>query len=200
MSVDKPQIHWDVLESCSEPLSPGSRDAAADSWLALGLGEYLLDETGESESCDACDSYERLCRVQANTERGGTVGTVLRHEDSNRPPVQIPACRATALGSYLGSSSKALIGAGMNNTGCGNPSRDEVMHTPPVEAPALAASPKRFIPRHSYRLSKRAQGMDIGGYAIMRINVYLYYTIVQAILKKALWIASLMICVSSLRC
>jgi hypothetical protein len=57
----------------------------------------------------------------------------------------------------------------MNNTGRGNPSRDEVMHTPPVEAPALAASPERFIPSHSYRLLKCAKGMDIGGYTVIRV-------------------------------
>jgi len=57
----------------------------------------------------------------------------------------------------------------MNNTGRGNPSRDEMMHTPPIEAPALAASPERFIPSHSYRLLKCAKGMDIGGYTVIRV-------------------------------
>ena len=98
-----------------------------------------------------------------------TVGTVLRHEDSNRPPVQIPACRSTALGSHLGSSSKALIGPGMDNADSGNPSCDKAIHTRPVETPALASSPKRFIPSLIYCFSKCAQGMDVGGYAVIRV-------------------------------
>jgi hypothetical protein len=70
-----------------------------------------------------------------------------RDRPCGRPPAQIPACAANALGSYLGCDRQTAHWAMGGDLGVGGPGVGDVHHALPVEVSALASASKRLSPQ-----------------------------------------------------
>src|SRR6187200_146889 len=88
----------------------------------------------------------RQRRWSSNAYTTVAVGTALVREDSGRPPHRSQRAGLPHWALALGSDLEALIRPGMDGADGGKPAGNDTVHSPPIEATALAPPPKRSVP------------------------------------------------------
>ena len=88
---------------------------------------------------------------------------------ANRPPHRSQRAELPHWALISGPDSKALLRPRMNNAGTRKPLLREPIHPRPVEAAALASSPKRLEPAMRNLRPEHVERLDVGWHAVIRV-------------------------------
>jgi len=93
----------------------------------------------------------------------------LTRDCANRPPHRSQRAELPHWALILGPDGKALLRPRMNNAGSRKPLLRESIHPHPVEAAALAASPKRLEPAVRNLSPEHVEHLDVSWHAVIRV-------------------------------